>query len=71
MINVKVKDLEKMVRELLADDIDYVEFSILESEEFDGDIIPASLHFSAYDGTGGGVDYDGVQEIEVDPFYKL
>lgn len=69
-INIKVKDLEKIVQELLADNVDYVELVIFDEEKSGGDIIPAALHFHAYDGVGGIVDYDGFDILDVDPFYK-
>ena len=71
MINIKLTDLKNMVDELMKDGIEYVEVSILESEEFDGEVLPAELHFEAFDGTGGGIDYEGIEAVEVDPFYKI
>lgn len=71
MITVRVKDLEKMVNELSADKVDYVEIFILEPDELDGEVIPATLHFEAYDGIGGGVDYEEIEAVEVDAFYKV
>lgn len=71
MINIKLTDLKNMVDELIKDGVDYVEVSILESEEFDGEQLPATLHFSSYDGYGGGTDYDPIEEIEVNVFYKI
>lgn len=70
MITVSVKDLEKMVNELSADKVEYVEIFILEPDELDGEVIPATLHFEAYDGAGATVAYDEIEGIEVDPFYK-
>lgn len=71
MITVRVSDLEKMINELVADKIDYVEISILESEEMEGVVLPPALHFDAYNGLGGGVDYGSIEEIKVDPCYKF
>lgn len=69
-ITVKVEDLKKLVEELIKDGIEYVDVDILEAEEFDGDIIPATLHFEAYDGTGGGIDYEGIEEVKISATYK-
>ena len=71
VITVKVKDLEEMVKELQADGIEYVGVSVLESEVFDGEVIPATLHFEGYDGTGGGIDYEGIEEVKIDACYKI
>lgn len=70
MINVKVSDLKKVLDELLADNVDYVEVSILEAEEFKGEIEPGTLHLISFDGFGGGTEYDPIEEVEVDVFYK-
>ncbi|MDF2605879.1 MAG: hypothetical protein K0S34_69 [Bacillales bacterium] len=70
-ITVKVSDILKKAKELLDDKIEFVDISYFESQEEDGEIIPACLHFDAYDGEGGGIDYDVVEEVEVSPTYKL
>lgn len=70
-ITVKVSDLLKMANELKEDNIDFVEISILEEDEIKGEVIPATLHFSAYDGHGGGVDYEGIEEVKVSATYKF
>lgn len=72
IITVKVSDLISMVDELVIDKVDYVEVMILESEDYDDEVIPATLHFSSFDGYGGGTDYDPIEEFVVeDVFYKF
>lgn len=71
MINLKLEDLIKMVNELVENEVDYVEISISESENFEGHVLPASLKIGAYDGFGGVVDYEGIEEVKVDAFYKF
>ncbi|MCB2297073.1 hypothetical protein [Clostridium tagluense] len=70
MITVKVSDLKKMVEGLEKDKIEYVDIQEFEEHEFDGDIIPLSLNFMAYDGEGAGIDYDGIEHIEISSTYK-
>ncbi|MFJ5717302.1 hypothetical protein [Neobacillus sp. NPDC093127] len=70
-ITVKVSELLKMANELNKDKIEYVEIEILEEQEFDGETIPAILHFDAYDGHGGGIDYNGIEEVKISATYKF
>ena len=70
-ISVRVSDLKVKLDELIKDDIDCVELSILDGELFDGIEIPKTLNFAAFDGTGGIVDYDDIEEVHVDAFYKF
>jgi hypothetical protein len=56
---------------LNGDNIEFVEISILEEDELEGEVIPATLHFSAYDGEGGGVDYEGIEELKISATYKF
>ena len=70
-IDVKVSELKKMIDNLVKDRVDYVTLSILEEDEFAGEVIPKTLHFEAFDGSGGGVDYESIEEVVVDPFYKI
>lgn len=73
IITVKVTDLIKTVQELVEDKVDYVELMIIERDVYDdGEVMPATLHFSSYDGYGGGTDHDPIEEYEVeDVFYKF
>lgn len=71
MINIRVDELLKMAKELSEEGYEYVEVSILEADEFEGEIMPATLHFSAFDGKGGGVDFDSIEEVEVSATYKF
>lgn len=70
-ITVRVTDLLEKINELIKDGIEYVEVGILDEQEFDGEKIPASLHFEAYDGHGGGVDYEDIEEVKVSATYKF
>ena len=67
MITVKVSDLLEKAKELSADGYDYVDIEETEAD----DEFPKSLHFEAYDGNGGGVDFEEIDHIDVDPFYKF
>lgn len=69
-ITVKVSDLRSKVEELLKDNIQYVELTIFDEEEFDGMLIPKTLNFCGFDGEGGGIDFEDIEHIEVDPFYN-
>lgn len=66
-ITVKVTELEKMVKELKNEKIEYVDILLMEA---DGEI-PASINFNGYDGEGGGVDFGDIKHIDVDADYKL
>lgn len=69
MITVKVSDLKSKIDELLKDGIEYVDLFILEADpDYE---IPKTLSFNAYNGEGGGVDYEEVEHTEVDVFYKF
>lgn len=71
MITIKVSDLKAMVDDLIKDKVDFVEITITEREVFGFDFIPATLHFCSYDGYGGGCDYDPIEEVQVNAFYKF
>lgn len=66
-ITVRVKDLYDRVKELKDDKMDFVEVFLLESQEMpDGDVIPASIGFTAWTEKESfmGIDYDGVDAVE-------
>lgn len=71
MITVKVADLLKMVNDLHNDRIEFVDISILTGKVSDGVNIPTSLHFCAYDGEGGGIDYESIDEVKINAEYKF
>lgn len=71
MISIKVSDLKKMVDDLIKDEVEFVEVTILEREVFDFEFYPATLHFESYDGYGGGTIYDPIEEVRVNVFYKF
>lgn len=71
MISVKVSDLKAMVDDLIEDEVEFVQVTILERQVFDFELLPATLHFQSYDGYGGGTDYDPIEEILVNVFYKF
>ncbi len=67
MITVKVPELLKMAQQLFEDRIEYVEIEeSAADEEF-----PKSLSFSAYDGSGGGIDYEEIEHVNICANYKL
>lgn len=70
MITVSVSDLKKMVEELEKEEIEFVDIDECEEYEFEGEIMPKSLHFLGCDGYGGGVDFESIDHIEVSQFYK-
>lgn len=72
MITITVEELKRILDELMEDGAEYVDVTILEKAVMpDGEELPATLHFSSYDGHGGGVDYDPIEEVEVDAFYRI
>ncbi len=70
-IMVKVSDLKKMAQELESEGIEYVEISMMDAHEFQGETFPKSLNFMGNDGNGGGVDFEGIDHVEIDFCYKL
>lgn len=70
-ITVKVKDLKAMIDDVYNDKVEYVDLTIIEMQEFEGDIVPDVLNIEGYDGEGGGMDYGSINEVKVNPFYKL
>lgn len=71
MISIKVSDLKAMVDDLIEDEVEFVQVTILERQVFDFELLPATLHFQSYDGYGGGTDYEPIEEILVNVFYKF
>ena len=72
MITITVEELKRVLDELIEDDVEYVDVTILEKDVMpDGEELPATLHFSSYNGDGGGADYDPIEEVEVDAFYRI
>lgn len=71
MISVKVSDLKKMVDDLIEDEVEFVEVTIIERQVFDFELLPATLHFESYDGYGCGTNYDPIEEVRVNAFYKF
>ena len=67
MVTVKVADLLKKAQELLEAGYEYVDIDDMAE---DGDL-PKCLHFDAYDGLGGGIDFEEIEHVEVDSMYKL
>lgn len=71
-ISLKVEDLKSIIEELEKGNIEFVELSIDEPFDLgDGEIYPKHLSFIAYDGEGGGIDFEDIKHIDVDPFYKF
>ena len=69
-VTVNVHELRKMVNKLIADGIKYVDITFIEGETFEGRVFPKSINFDAYDETGGGINYEGIDHKEVSGFYK-
>jgi hypothetical protein len=66
MVTVIVPELLKMAQQLFEDRIEYVE---IEESAADADF-PKSLSFSAYDGNGGGIDYEEIEHVNICANYK-
>lgn len=65
-IIIKVSDLRSRIQDMRRSGMDYVELTILEESEYDGEILPASLELSGcknYD-TDMWVDFEGLYEVE-------
>lgn len=65
-IILKVSELRSLIQELRRDGIEYVELSILDSEEDNGEFIPASLEFSGckFNEPDFWLDYDSLYAVE-------
>lgn len=65
-IEVRVKDLYEIVKQLIDDGMDTVTVSILPADDNGGDRIPPSLSFEAstFEAPYEGVDYDNVYAYE-------
>lgn len=64
-IVIPVSSLISLVKELETDKMEYVSLSMLEPEEFDGDIIPASLLVSGFKSSTPNfhTDYETIEHI--------
>lgn len=64
-IIVRVSDLRAKIQDLRRDGMDYVEVSILEPDEFDGETIPACIQLSGCKvrDTHLWTDYDPVEAL--------
>lgn len=65
-IIVNVFELRSLLQDIRRDSMEYVRLSISEEDEYDGEIIPASLDVSAYRKNGSPdawVDYDGPEAV--------
>ena len=69
---VSVSELRSCLQDIRRDGMDYVELSISEPDEFDGDIIPSLLHLSGckkHDDTMW-VDYEPIESIDAENSIK-
>lgn len=66
VVTVKVAELLKKAQELTEAGYEYVDIDEMDA---DGDL-PKALHFDAYDGHGAGIDFEEIEHIEVDSYYK-
>lgn len=64
-IVIPVSELLSLAKELETDGMDYVELSILEPQDDEGEVIPASLWVSAFKSSMPEmrVDYDDIEHI--------
>lgn len=64
-IIVKVSELRTRIQDIRRDGVDYVEISISDAEEFDGDILPASISFSGckMQDDSTWIDYEDVDAV--------
>lgn len=65
-ITVKVSELRSMIQDIRRSGCDLVSLTIHESDEFDGDIIPPSISFSACRSSSPDVWID-FEEVEAVP----
>ena len=65
-IFLSVSDLRTRIQELRRDGIEYVELSILDSDDDDGETIPASLEISGckFNEHEFWFDYEGLDSVE-------
>lgn len=66
MVTIRVADLLEKAQELQQAGHEYVD---VEEMEADGDL-PKCLHFDAYDGCGGGIDFEEIEHVDIDSMYK-
>ena len=65
-IIVKVSELRSRIQDIRRDGNEYVEISISDPDEIDGDALPACLNFSGCKASDPNtwVDYDEVEAVE-------
>lgn len=59
----RVKDLKKIVDELINDEVELVEINLFERDEIEDEIIGASLEFNGLTDDEEGIDYGGIEEV--------
>jgi len=70
-LTLKISDLQTHLKEMKRDGMEYVELSLFDSEEIDGDIMPPGLSLSGFksDESDMRVDYEevyGTNEFDSD-----
>ncbi len=67
-IVVKVSDLLAKAQELSDAGMEYVSLTVLDEDEFDGEVIPASLHFDAIESDDSfmSIDFEEIDLISLD-----
>ena len=65
---VKVSELLAKVQELSDAGMEYVALTVLDEDEFDGETIPASLHFDAIESDDSfmSIDFEEIDLISLD-----
>lgn len=67
MITLNVTDLKKLIDQLIEDEIEYVDFDICTDNEYNVQY----LSTDAYDGYGGGIIYDPINEVKISVDYRF
>ncbi len=62
----RVKDLKRIVDELMNDGIDLVEINFFERDEIGGELVGATIEFNGCTDDEEGVDFGGIEEVILD-----
>ncbi|HEX2985302.1 MAG TPA: hypothetical protein VHO71_00640 [Caproiciproducens sp.] len=70
-IKIQVKALKEKLLELEHDDMYTAELEIVEGQVDRGNIFPAFLHIDGISKTGGGKDYESIDEFSPVESFKI